>query len=107
MEMAELEEPGAEQELEKEFKSLKQDILTEETATLLSGEYDTNGAIISVHAGAGGTEAQDWAQMLLRMYLRWCERKNFSYKLADESPGEEAGINQQPCLLTDSMPMVS
>lgn len=63
-----------------------------EIKATLSGEYDTNNAIISFHAGAGGTEAQDWAEMLLRMYERFAERKNFQTKILEISPGEEAGI---------------
>ncbi len=57
-----------------------------------SGEYDTRNAILSIHAGAGGTESQDWADMLLRMYLRWAERRGFKTDILDVSPGEEAGI---------------
>ncbi len=60
--------------------------------TLLSGEYDKNNAIISFHAGAGGTEAQDWAQMLYRMYTRWAERRGFKYKVLDYLDGDEAGL---------------
>jgi peptide chain release factor 2 len=58
----------------------------------LSGEYDKRDAILTIHAGAGGTESQDWAEMLLRMYLRWAERRNFEAELLDTSPGEEAGL---------------
>lgn len=58
----------------------------------LSGEFDKNNAIVSVHSGAGGTEACDWAEMLLRMYIRWAERKNFSTTIVDTLPGDEAGI---------------
>jgi len=61
-------------------------------STLLSGEYDGQGAILSFHAGAGGTEAQDWAQMLYRMYNRWAERHGFSVSLLDYQDGEEAGL---------------
>lgn len=61
-------------------------------STLLSGEYDSCGAILSFHAGAGGTEAQDWAEMLYRMYTRWSERHGFSYKTLDYLDGEEAGL---------------
>jgi peptide chain release factor 2 len=63
-----------------------------ELLTLLSAEHDSNNAILAVHAGAGGTDSQDWAQMLLRMYLRWAERRGFTTEVADLSPGEGAGI---------------
>ena len=63
-----------------------------EVELLFSGEYDNRGAILTIHAGAGGTESQDWAQMLLRMYLRWAERRGFNARVVDTSPGEEAGI---------------
>ncbi len=61
-------------------------------STLLTGEYDANNAILTFHAGAGGTEAQDWCQMLYRMYTRWAERHNFKYTLVDWLDGEEAGL---------------
>lgn len=63
-----------------------------ELETLLSGEADGNSSFIEIHAGAGGTESQDWAQMLLRMYMRWAEGKSHKVELVEESPGEEAGI---------------
>ena len=63
-----------------------------ELLTLLSGEHDPNNAILAIHAGAGGTDSQDWAQMLMRMYLRWAERRGFTTEVADLSPGEGAGI---------------
>ncbi len=63
-----------------------------EIATLLSGEMDPNPAIVAIHPGAGGTESQDWAQMLMRMYLRWAEGKGFKVEILDLQPGEEAGI---------------
>jgi peptide chain release factor 2 len=59
---------------------------------LLSGEYDDSSAIVTINAGAGGTDAQDWAEMMLRMYLRWCQLRGFKTELIDQSPGEEAGI---------------
>lgn len=59
---------------------------------LLSGEYDRNNVILNLHAGAGGTDAQDWTEMLLRMYTRWCEKKGFSIETLDYLPGDEAGI---------------
>jgi peptide chain release factor 2 len=65
-----------------------------EIRTLLSGEHDDADAIASVHAGAGGTESCDWADMLLRMYLRWCERRGFAAEVLEVQPGEEAGIKR-------------
>jgi peptide chain release factor 2 len=63
-----------------------------EFARMLSGENDRAPALVSINAGAGGTDAQDWAEMLLRMYLRWCERRGFATEMLDHQPGEEAGI---------------
>lgn len=68
--------------------------------TLLSGEYDANNAILSLHAGAGGTEAQDWTEMLLRMYTRWAERRNFSVTTMDMLPGDEAGVKSATILIS-------
>ena len=72
-------------ELNLRFKKL-------ETAVLFGGEHDSSNAILSIHAGTGGTDAQDWASMLLRMYLRFCERHGFKVEIIDESPGAEAGF---------------
>ena len=68
------------------------DLETTRLATMLSGEYDSSNAILSFHAGAGGTEAQDWTEMLYRMYTRWAERHGFKYTILDYLDGEEAGI---------------
>ncbi len=68
--------------------------------TLLTGEYDANNAILSLHAGAGGTEAQDWAEMLLRMYTRWAERHNFGVQTMDMLPGDDAGIKSVTILIS-------
>ncbi len=73
-------------------QSLKEHIQKLEIQIMLSGEHDSNNAIISIHPGAGGTESQDWASMLYRMYLRWAERHNFKVEVLDYQPGEEAGI---------------
>ena len=79
-------------ELTEEFSSFKSDLEEVRLSTLLTGEYDSFNAILSFHAGAGGTEAQDWAQMLYRMYTRWAERHGYKYKLLDYLDGEEAGL---------------
>jgi peptide chain release factor 2 len=63
-----------------------------EEARLFSGEYDAGDAVVTVHAGAGGTDSQDWAEILLRMYLRWSERRGFEVEMKEASPGEEAGL---------------
>lgn len=74
------------------LKELKKQVAQEELRVYLSGPYDQESAILSLHAGAGGTEAQDWLQMLLRMYNRWAEDKGFKVEIADLLPGDEAGI---------------
>lgn len=74
------------------LSKLVEDVQKRSVEALLSGEADANDTYLEVHAGAGGTESQDWAQMLLRMYMRWAERRGFTVKLLDESTGEEAGI---------------
>ena len=79
-------------ELESEYAALYAGIEEMRLSTLLSGEYDNLGAILSFHAGAGGTEAMDWAWMLYRMYTRWAERHGFKYKILDYLEGEEAGL---------------
>jgi peptide chain release factor 2 len=79
-------------ELQRELASLGDLIDKLETETLLSGENDARNAIVTIHPGAGGTESQDWADMLLRMYLRWAERQGFETVLYDYQPGEEAGL---------------
>lgn len=71
-----------------------------EVETLLSGEADSNSAFIEIHAGAGGTESQDWASMLLRMYLRWAERRGFKADIIDQMDGEEAGIKSATILVS-------
>ena len=78
--------------LEEEAESLESELRKLEFDVVFSSEYDNRTAILALHAGAGGTESQDWAQMLLRMYLRWAERKGYKGRILDSSPGEEAGI---------------
>ena len=79
-------------ELESDYAKLEGELEAMRLSTLLSGEYDANNVILSIHPGAGGTEAQDWAQMLYRMYTRWAERHGYTYTLMDWQDGEEAGI---------------
>jgi len=79
-------------ELEEGFAKLEADIEEARLSSLLTGEYDNSNAILTIHAGAGGTEAQDWAQMLYRMYTRWTERHDFTYQILDYEDGDEAGI---------------
>jgi peptide chain release factor 2 len=85
-------DPEMDAELDRELESLDSELDSFEMKTLLRGEDDFRDAQVEISAGAGGTEAQDWAEMLLRMYTRWAERKGFEMELLDESQGEEAGI---------------
>ena len=78
-------------EVREMFPELEKSIGQMEFARMLSGEHDPNNAIVSINAGAGGTEAQDWAEILLRMYLRYCERKGFKAEITEYQPGDEAG----------------
>ena len=87
------------EEITNEFNSLEQAYSDSRLAALLSGEYDGCNAIVAFHAGAGGTEAQDWAQMLYRMYTHWCERRGFKYKVLDYLDGDEAGIKSASILI--------
>ena len=79
--------PEAQEEVEK----IKRELERQRLDTLLTGEYDSHNAILTFHAGAGGTEAQDWAEMLYRMYCRWAERQSYTVKTLDYLDGEEAG----------------
>jgi len=79
-------------EAESSLKAVRQEAAKRELETLLSGEADANDCFLEVHAGAGGTESQDWAQMLMRMYARWSEAHGYRVEWLEESPGEEAGI---------------
>ncbi|MFA5676327.1 MAG: PCRF domain-containing protein, partial [Christensenellales bacterium] len=79
-------------ELSGEVAALKKDVSELHLKALLRGEYDAHGAILSLHAGAGGTEAQDWVEMLHRMYTRWCEGRKYTVRVLDFLSGDEAGI---------------
>ena len=80
------------EEIKTEFAALEESVEEARMTTLLSGEYDSNNVILQLHAGAGGTEAQDWCQMLYRMYTRWAERHGFAWKTLDYEDCDEAGI---------------
>jgi peptide chain release factor 2 len=86
------EDLSMEQEVRTEVDKITAEVKRLDFLLLLSGEYDSRNAIVALHAGAGGTESQDWAEMLLRMYVRWAERRGFRTEMLDTSPGEEAGI---------------
>ena len=91
------EEEGAEdseaaRETEAALEAAGAELQRQELQVMLGGEYDRLGAIVSIHPGAGGTEAQDWAEMLLRLYLRWAERRGFKSEIADLQPGDGGGI---------------
>ena len=95
--LAELAEMASEDEemaaeLTSQLASVERNLAELEEARLFSGEYDSGDAVVTVHAGAGGTDSQDWAEMLLRMYLRWAERRGFDAEMKEASPGEEAGL---------------
>ena len=92
LEMAiEEDDRSLEGEIKDYVQQIEETVEKQEVLLLLSGEYDANNAILTFHAGAGGTEAQDWCSMLIRMYLRWAEKAGFSIELMDEQPGDEAG----------------
>jgi peptide chain release factor 2 len=79
-------------ELDTHLKPLEEELGRLREDALFSGEYDAGDALVTIHAGEGGTDAQDWAEMLVRMYLRWAERRGFKAELVEASPGEEAGL---------------
>ena len=79
-------------DFERGLAELRQEVEAAETKKMLGGEHDRANAIVTIHPGAGGTESQDWAEMLLRMYLKWSERRGFKRDVIDYQPGEEAGI---------------
>ncbi len=93
LEMLKIEEDrDIEKELETNIEKVKQELDNLEVATLLSGKYDNCNALVTIHPGAGGTEAQDWAEMLYRMYTRWCEANGFKLEELDYLDGDEAGL---------------
>jgi peptide chain release factor 2 len=93
------EDPGIASELEEQIRSVQGRLDQLEEQRLFSGRYDTGDALVTINAGAGGTDAQDWAEMLLRMEMRWAERRGFDVELLEASPGEEAGIKSATFLV--------
>jgi peptide chain release factor 2 len=92
LELAELDDESLAAELENEAAAIEKEVSSLELNTLLSGPYDKGNALLAINAGAGGTEAMDWAAMIERMYLRWAERRGYSTEILDFTEGEEAGI---------------
>jgi peptide chain release factor 2 len=86
-------------ELSSQLDELERRLDELEEQRLFQGRYDTGGAVVTVHSGAGGTDSQDWAEMLLRMYLRWAQRRGFDIELTEASPGEEAGLKSATFLV--------
>jgi peptide chain release factor 2 len=93
------EDVGMVDDLAAEVSELEAELQKMEFQLQMSGRYDRNDALLSIHAGAGGTESQDWAEMLLRMYLRWAEASGFKTEIVDSTPGEEAGIKSVTVLI--------
>ena len=99
-EMAQEEDDASQlDEVAQGYETLEKEVSERRLAALLTGEYDANNAILTFHAGAGGTEAQDWTEMLYRMYTRWAERHGFTYQLLDYEDGDEAGIKSASILI--------
>ncbi|HJQ13466.1 MAG TPA: peptide chain release factor 2 [Anaerolineales bacterium] len=92
LELAQLDDESLRPDLEAEVSAIEAELETRSFTTMLSGKYDRDPAILAIHAGAGGTDSQDWAAMLERMYLRWSESRGFETELLDITEGEEAGI---------------
>ncbi len=92
LELARLDDETLRAELEAEIAKVEADLEKRTFAAMLSGKYDADSAMLAIHAGAGGTDSQDWAAMLLRMYLRWAEKHGFETEILDQTDGEEAGL---------------
>jgi peptide chain release factor 2 len=92
LELAQLDDPTLRGDLEAEVTAIEKEVEERAFITMLSGKYDDDDAILAIHAGAGGTDSQDWAAMLERMFLRWAEQKGYATEILDRTEGEEAGL---------------
>jgi peptide chain release factor 2 len=92
LELAQLDDESLRPDLEAEVQAIQAEIERRELSAMLSGKHDHGDALLAIHAGAGGTDSQDWAEMLQRMYLRWCELHSYETEILDTTAGEEAGI---------------
>lgn len=92
LQLAKMEDPSLETDLQEQARNLQHKLDELKADLAFNGPYDDNDAILSIHAGAGGTDAQDWAQMLMRMYVRWAEASGYKVQTVDQSSGEEAGL---------------
>jgi peptide chain release factor 2 len=100
LELAQMEDPSMAIELTKETQAISAQLEKLSISTLLGGKYDRGNAILTINTGEGGTDAQDWAGMLERMYLRWCEHKGFQTEILDQTEGEEAGVKTVSIMVT-------
>ena len=102
LELSSLNDPSLDEELQKEANKIKLELDQLSLSTLLGGKYDRGNALLTINTGEGGTDAQDWAAMLERMYLRWCERRGFQTEILDQTEGEEAGIKTVTIMVSGS-----
>ena len=102
LELSSLNDPSLDEELQKEANKIKLELDQLSLSTLLGGKYDRGNALLTINTGEGGTDAQDWAAMLERMYLRWCERRGFQTEILDQTEGEEAGIKTVTIIVSGS-----
>ena len=103
LELLEISDESMQDELEREVEKIEHEVDRLELNTLLSGKYDRGNALLAIHAGAGGTDSQDWAAMLERMYLRWAERHGYETDILDRTAGEEAGIKSVTISVSGSL----